>query len=64
MREERKKIPTAVAAVEHAPSTVVVSIESWVTVTKETSVIVFTKAGTVNSNAPISVLSGMCEQVS
>lgn len=64
VREEGKKIPTAVAAAERAPSTVVVSIESWVTVTMESSVIVFTKAGTVNSNAPISDLSGMCEQAS
>lgn len=36
--------------------TVVVCTETWVTVTIETSVVVFTIAGMVSSNDPISVL--------
>lgn len=36
--------------------TVVVCTETWVTVTIETSVVVFTTAGMVNSNDPTSVL--------
>lgn len=36
--------------------TVVVCTETWVTVTIETSVVVFTIAGMVNSNDPTSVL--------